>query len=85
MNFKDLLGQFIGTILRALMAPLVVWLASKGILSESETAQVVLMVGAILTTLIWGVINKFLWSEKVDVALNLPARSTYEDIKNILK
>lgn len=84
MEIKDLIGQFIATILRAVLGPALAWLLAKGYITADDNTQIIGLLAATAVIVIWGVVNKFLWGSKVETALKLPSNTTYEQLKNII-
>lgn len=81
---EDMIRQYVATILRNLAAPLIVWLASTGYISNSEATNLIVAAIAVVLSLAWGLGNKYVWGRKVETALELPANSSPERLKDVI-
>lgn len=80
---NEALKQYLFTILRNLSAPLVVYLAATGWISEDQATALIVAIISIVLSVVWGLGNKYVFNKQVETALMLPAGSTKEDIKQI--
>ena len=74
--------QIIFLIVRLFGATLVTWLAATGNISTDQATNVIVGVAAFLVALIWSVANKVWFVKKIDTALQMPAHSSREDLKD---
>jgi hypothetical protein len=80
---KELIRKQLGSVLRTLLAPLGVWLASE-YLSADEASQFVSVLGTLILGAAWGAYEKWDTKKKTDAkvetALALPAGATQDDL-----
>jgi hypothetical protein len=77
-------SEFILAIVRHVLSAVAAWLATTGYL---EASQVQGFVGAVifLITVVWSVINKLRAEKAIDTALLLPAKSSRDHLKEVMK
>lgn len=81
---NEMFYQYAASLIRAVGTPVIVWLTAHGYLTESETASAVLIVATLLVNIVWSFANKFIFNKKVEIALDLPAGSSQEKLKDVL-
>lgn len=85
---KSSLLVFISSIVRNLLAVGLTWLVSRKLIDESASSQLLTIGPIVIGAIAWSLIEKYvigkLHLEKVLAALNLPAGSTQENLKDAL-
>lgn len=81
---ESMIREYLTTILRNLLGPVVAYLAATGYISESEATNLVVAVVAIAISVVWGLGNKYVWKQKVDTALELPAGSSPAKLNDVI-
>lgn len=79
---QELLKSILGTFIRTVTAGAGTWLVSKGYITESDFSQLVAGIVLLLATIGWGAYQKIQAQKYVQAALNLPAGSSYQDVKD---
>ncbi len=77
--------QIITLLIRTVGAPLVAWLAATGHISSDEATSFIITGGVVVVTIIWSVVNKFGWLNRVNEALNLPQGSSLKTLDAVIK
>lgn len=78
----DFIKESIGSIIRTLLAPLVGLLSTY--LTVDQSNQLISVVAALIVAVIWGVVNKYLWKQRVETALELPANSSIAKLNDVI-
>ena len=78
----DFIKESLSSILRTLLAPLVTVLSPY--LTDSQTTQLVAIIASLAVAVIWGVLNKYLWKQRVKTALELPKDSSFNKLQDVL-
>lgn len=69
---------------RTLLAPVTIYLASKGILTEDETVNLIMIVASIIVSLVGTWINKKRALTERNTALAMPNVSTPAEVKTMI-
>ena len=70
---EAMIKEYLKSIFRTLLAPAIIWLVQNGYVTDSDSANLAIIVAGILVTVIWSLLNKFLWKKTVEGAVQLPA------------
>ena len=81
---ENQIREYVTSLIRTLLTPIIGWLAVNGYISESQSTQLAVIVASIVVTYGWSALNKYLWKRKVETALELPAGSSVEKLKDVL-
>lgn len=84
MDFEVIKNAIAGVI-RTLLTPVVTYLVANGYLGDSEAVQLTAILASLAVAVFWSVISKLLAAKQVEVALELPANSSKETLKDVLK
>jgi len=76
----ETLKLLVGSVVRWLLNSIFVWLIARGLLTNDESYAFYLWVVGAISTLVWSQIQKLRTVFKIDEALRLPARSSFEDL-----
>jgi len=76
--------EYIESLIRTLLTPLVGWLAVNGYVSESQSVQLTAIIVSLLVSIVWSFTNKYWWKKKVETALELPQNSSLEKLNDVL-
>lgn len=79
---QELLKSILGTFIRTVTASIGAWLINKGYITENDFAELITGIVLLLATLGWGAYQKIQAQKYVQAALNLPAGSSYQDVKD---
>jgi len=83
MDFETL-KTIIAGLLRTLITPLTAYLVSQGYLGDSEAVNLTAILASLIVAVAWSVISKLVAAKTVEVALELPANSSKETLKDVL-
>lgn len=78
---EETIKTYIATLLRNALTPFIVYLASTGYVSEDKATAFAVAGIAVAISVIWGLVNKFVFNKTIDTALKLPAGSPREALK----
>jgi hypothetical protein len=84
MNFlfsSELIKSYVLSVIRTAITPLTLLLVKYGFLTNSQAGKAAMVGASIAVTLIWSLLDKYLWNKTVDNALELPMGSNREDLK----
>jgi len=81
----ELFLKFFGSLTRFALAGVVGWLVNKGVIDGSLGEELLLAAVIGIPTLIWSLWQKYKDRLKFVTALNLPAHSTEDDVKAVIK
>lgn len=81
---ESMLREYLTTMLRNLLAPVIVYAVSAGYITEDAATGFVVAVVAVVVSVVWGLGNKYLWARRVDTALELPANSSPSRLNDVL-
>jgi nucleoside permease NupC len=85
---SSLIALFSG-VARNLLVTGLTWLVSRKVIDESTSSQVVALLPVAVAAIAWSLVEKFiiakLHMEKLITALNLPAGSTVEQLKEEMR
>jgi hypothetical protein len=77
----DLLKQLLNRVLVPAIISLLVFFVGKGWITNQESEQVAAAVTLLLVNVAIGLLQKFIQSQKVQTALELPANSSKDKLK----
>ncbi|HEV7646307.1 MAG TPA: hypothetical protein VGO50_20400 [Pyrinomonadaceae bacterium] len=77
----DLLKQLLNRVLVPAIISLLVFFVGKGWLTNQESEQIAVAVTLLLVNVAIGLLQKFIQSQKVQTALELPANSSKDKLK----
>ena len=77
----DLLKQLLNRVLVPAIISLLVFFVGKGWLTNQESEQIAAAVTLLLVNVAIGLLQKFIQSQKVQTALELPANSSKDKLK----
>lgn len=80
----DVIKQIVFSLIRTFGSPLIVWLATTGKISESEAASTVIAIASVLIAIVWSIFNKVRAETKVETALELPAGSSKDKLRQVI-
>lgn len=75
---SDFILESIKSILRTALTPLAVLLMPY--ITTDQATQLVAIAASLIVAVGWGIVNKYLWTKERDVALELPANTTKEQL-----
>lgn len=78
---EDTIKNYIASLLRNLATPIIVWLAATGYVSSEAATNLIVAAIAVVISVAWGLINKYVLNRKIDAALTLPAGSSRNKLK----
>lgn len=83
VDTANLFKGIIGSVTRAALGGFTVWLATHGLITESQGGALLeaAVVGAI--TVIWAIWRKYKIQQRIAVALELPAGSSAETLNRV--
>lgn len=92
MEEPEQIKEYINSALRTLAPAVAIYLASKGILTESVALNFLLAVTPLVGMVVWGIGNKYVWKwkirrekQKTDIALQMPQGSTKQDLRAVMQ
>lgn len=83
MDF-EIIKNAVAGVIRTLLTPVVAYLVSQGYLGDSEAVQLTAILASLVVAVLWSVISKLIAAKEVEVALELPANSSKETLKDVL-
>jgi uncharacterized membrane protein YeaQ/YmgE (transglycosylase-associated protein family) len=85
VDTANLVKGIIGSLVRAALGGFTVWLATHGLITESQSGALLeaAVVGAI--TVVWAIWRKYSIQKRIAVALALPANASPEQLDNAVK
>lgn len=81
---ETMIKEYIATLIRNLIAPLVAILAASGYITENDAAQFGIAVAALAVAVIWGLVNKYLWKKTTEAALAAPATKSESKLEDVI-
>ncbi len=81
---NSMVKEYIASFVRNLLAPVVVYLAATGYISQSEAANLVIAVVTVIVAVVWGLVNKFLWKQTVASAIEVPGPVTEKKLSDVI-
>ena len=81
---EEFLKQALLQLIRWVAAPAIAWLAQASGVTEDTASAVLVGAAAGGIMFLWGLANKWRAEKKVEVALELPAGSSKETLKDVL-
>lgn len=76
--------EYLTTFLRNLLAPVIAYLAATGYITSDEATNFVVALIAVVISVGWGLINKYLWKEATKDALQHPPTSSDKTLKDVI-
>ncbi len=83
MDF-EIIKNAIAGVIRTLLTPVVTYLVANGYLGDSQAVQLTAILASLAVAVLWSVVSKLLAAKQVEVALELPANSSKETLKDVL-
>jgi hypothetical protein len=84
MNFlfsSELIKSYVLSIVRTAITPLTLLLVKYGFLTSSQAGKAAIVGASVIATLLWSLLDKYIWNKTVDKALELPEGSSRADLK----
>jgi len=81
----DAFKEYAASLIRTFLTPVTIYLAQAGYITESQATQLGIIIASLIVTALWSLGNKYLWGQKVDVALTLPGGSSMQKLNEVLK
>ena len=81
---ESMIKEYIGTLIRTLLAPVAAYLLATGYFTDSEVGNTIAAIAVVAVAVIWGLLNKFYWKKTVDVALTLPANTSPAKLEDVI-
>lgn len=79
------LKQFIGLAVRLFGTSIVAWITARGWLTADEATNFIIMAVTIIVMGVWSIIQKVSSNKETQEALKLPAGSSIEKLKEVIK
>lgn len=85
MDFNpDILKQGLFTLIRYFGPPIIGWMTLKLGITEDQATAVLVGLGTYAISMIWALFNKVHYERKVNTALDLPAATSKDKLKDII-
>lgn len=81
---EPMIKEYVLSIVRQLLAPIVVFLAATGYISNEAAVNLVAAIAAVVVGVVWSLANKYLWKKTTEGALKTQAAPTETTLKNII-